>query len=91
MRQKGKETVRRWQVRFRWQEFDPFFDGSGRLIDGPHFDPMAEQHNVDQRGQFLKEDFAGQTTHHGAGVKVRHGNSQGDQRYHIAFLKEYIL
>ncbi len=47
---------------------------------------MAEQHDVDQRGQLPEEDLAAQPEHHGSAVDVGDGDGQGDERHHPGLL-----
>ncbi len=64
------------------QEFDQFLQRPGGAHHRTHFNPVAEQHHVDQGGQLPEEDLALQPEHHRAGVDPGHGNGQGDQGHH---------
>ena len=53
-----------------------------RAHHGAHLDPVAQQHDVDQRGQLPEEDLPAQAEDDQAAVHICDGDGQGDQRHH---------
>ena len=64
------------------QQSGEFAQRTGRLRNRPHLDPMAEQHDGDERGQFPPQGLSGIAEGHRETEDERHRNRQRDQRHH---------
>ena len=54
---------------------------------GTHFQPMSQQHDVDERRQLPEKVHAPQTESDGDGIDVGYGYGDGDERHHTCGLR----
>src|SRR5660397_201153 len=77
------------QVGFVGHEAGQLLQGLRGTHHGAHLHPVAQQHDVHQRGQFPEEDLPGQAQDHGRAVGEGGGYGHGYQGHHarVGFLQ----
>jgi len=69
-------------VRLPGEHLCKIFEGTRSAEHRPHLDPVPEQHDIDQGGEFPEEPLAGRAEDHRGAVEVGDGDRDRDQGHH---------
>ncbi len=64
------------------KELRQLLEGSLRLRNGTHLDPVAQQHDRHERGELLPQRHAGEPERHDRAENKRDRDREGDERHH---------
>src|SRR5262249_9893698 len=64
------------------QQLRELFERTLRLGDRAHLDPVAEDHDRDERGQLPPEVYSGEAEGHREAEPERNADREGDERHH---------